>query len=158
ASAVYPPVSGHPPDNGAQEISLSAELTDAIRGFARRHDLTPNTIVQGALSLLLSRYTGKDDVVFGAARAGRKCGLEGADSIVGLLLNALPIRVRIPGGVRVLPWLESLRAVNVELRPHEHAPLVSIQGWSQAGPGASLFDTILVFANSEFDDLLHSLG
>ena len=53
------------------DIHLSPTTTAALRGLATAHDLTLNTLVQGAWALLLSRYSGESDVVFGATRACR---------------------------------------------------------------------------------------
>ncbi|MGN9822135.1 condensation domain-containing protein, partial [Streptomyces sp. SD11] len=66
-----------------------------LAGFARRHRLTLNTVVQGAWALVLSVYAGSDDVVFGVTSSGRGGQIDGMDSMVGLLLNTTPVRVRV---------------------------------------------------------------
>ena len=126
---------------------FSPELTAAVQTFAREHHLTLNTVLQGAWAILLSRYSGEDDVVFGATVAGRPADLPGAETMIGLFINTLPVRVRVPPDAPLLSWLNELQARQVELRQHEHTALTQIQGWSEVPRGAALFESILVFEN-----------
>jgi amino acid adenylation domain-containing protein len=144
--------------HAARELRLSAGDTSALRSFALRHGLSFNTMLQGAWALLLSRYAGVEDVVFGTTRAGRQAALEGADSIVGLLINTVPVRVRVEPDASLLPWLKGLRARNVRLREFEHTPLVRIQEWSEVPAGRPLFESLIVFENYQLNDLLRSDG
>ena len=153
--------SGTDVESGAyavQEIRLTASLTTAIRQLAASHEITPNTILQGAWAILLGRYTGKKDVVFGVTRACRKSAMGGADDVINLFINTLPLRVALPTALPVLPWLVGLRAQNIGVRPHEHTPLVSIQQWCQTDSKAQLFDSILVFENFLLDSVLREQG
>ena len=133
------------------DASLSIAETRALDALCRQHQLTPNTCVQGAWALLLSRYSGLDDVLFGVTVAGRPADLPGVEQIVGLFINSLPLRVQIDDAQAVIPWLQSLLARNVALRDHEHTPLVQIQRWSEVEPGRPLFDSLVVFENAPFD-------
>ncbi|WP_239166988.1 condensation domain-containing protein, partial [Actinoplanes italicus] len=119
----------------------------AIAGFARRHRLTLNTVVQGAFALLLGRYSGSGDVVFGVTSSGRGEELDGVESIVGSLITTSPARVRIAPDETVVPWLQRLQAEQVEARRYEHTPLTRVREWSQVPAGRPLFDAILVFGN-----------
>jgi hypothetical protein len=80
--------------------------------------------------LLLSHYSGQEDVVFGATRECRMSSVVGAASTVGLFINTIPFRARIPKRASVLSWLEQLRSDWMAMRPHEHTPLVDVQRWS----------------------------
>ena len=130
-----------------QEIRLPANETAELRALARQHQLTLNTLVQGAWSLLLSRYSGEKDVVFGATVSGRPPDLPGSEFMIGLFINTLPVRVRVPPGEPLLSWLKQLQAHQVELRGYEYSPLVQIQGWSDVPRDQPLFKSILVFEN-----------
>src|SRR5689334_3624407 len=85
------------------ERYLSDSLTMAITEFANTAGVTLNTLVQGSWALLLSRYSGEQDIVFGATRAGRRSSIAGADSMVGLFINTLPVRVHISSDELLLP-------------------------------------------------------
>jgi amino acid adenylation domain-containing protein len=136
---------------GEQEISLASDTTAALQTLARSQGLTLNTLVQGAWALLLSRYSGERDVVFGVTVSGRPAELAGVESMVGLFINTLPLRVEIEGGQELLPWLKSLQEQQTELRQYEYSPLVQVQGWSDAPRGLPLFNSLLVFENYPVD-------
>ncbi|QRN99308.1 amino acid adenylation domain-containing protein [Archangium violaceum] len=134
-----------------RELELSAPVTAALEGLARRNQLTLNTLVQGAWALLLSRYSGESDVVFGATVSGRPAELPGVEAMVGLFINTLPVRVRMEPGEELVPWLRRLREQGVTLGQYEHCPLVRVQGWSDVPRGMPLFESLLVFENHPMD-------
>ncbi len=82
--------------HGERHTLLSAESTVALESFARANRITLNTLVQAAWALLLSRYSGETDVVFGVIVSGRPEALPGVESMLGLFINALPLRVSLP--------------------------------------------------------------
>jgi amino acid adenylation domain-containing protein len=127
---------------------VSAAATAEVEGMARRHRLTLSSLLRGAWSLLLHRYSGGErDVVFGATVSGRPDDLPGVESMVGLFINTLPVRVRLGPAVPVLPWLGELQEQQLRIRRYEHSPLAEVQGWSEVRGRAPLFESILVFEN-----------
>jgi amino acid adenylation domain-containing protein len=96
---------------------------------------------------VLGTYGGSRDVVFGATVAGRPPTLPGADEVVGMFINSLPVRVEIDAGETVATWLRRLQERQVVLREYEYASLVDIQGWSAVPRDRRLFESILVFEN-----------
>ncbi|MCS4251613.1 non-ribosomal peptide synthase/polyketide synthase [Pseudomonas sp. BIGb0164] len=127
-------------------VSLGDGLTQALGEFARQHKVTLNTVLQGAWSLLLQRYTGQDCVAFGATVAGRSAPLPGIEEQLGLFINTLPIISAASPALPAATWLGELQALNLSLRDHEHVPLYNIQAWA-GQQGGVLFDTLLVFEN-----------
>lgn len=141
-----------------REIQISEPLTSALKSFAEQSGVTLNNLLQGSWALLLSRYSGQEDVVFGTTRACRKATVEGADSIVGLFINVVPFRVRVHPHISVIEWLKELRLQHVSLRPHEHTSLLKIQQRSDVPPATPLFETLLTFENYHIDRKFHALG
>ena len=135
---------------GENEIQLSEETTSQLQSLARKHGLTLNTIVAGAWALLLNRYSQEETVVFGATVAGRPSSLPGVETMIGLFINTLPVRVRIDEE-ELLTWLTGLQAEQVVLRDYEYSPLVEVQSWSEVGRGRPLFESLLVFENYPLD-------
>ncbi len=133
---------------------LSATDTAALRRLAKRERLTPNSFVQAAWALLLSRYSGRDEVLFGVTVAGRPAVLPGSESMLGLFVNSLPLRVRFKPEQRLIGWLRELLVASVEVREYEYAPLVEIQSWSEVPRGEPLFNHLLVFENIPVDPSL----
>ncbi|HEY9404500.1 MAG TPA: amino acid adenylation domain-containing protein [Pyrinomonadaceae bacterium] len=134
-----------------EAVRLSEASTNAVQAFATRHQLTLNTLIQGAWSLLLSRYSGEQDVVFGAVVSGRPASLNGVETIVGLFINTLPVRVRLSPSDTLLPWLKNLQFQQAEMREFEHSPLVQVQGWSEVARSLPLFESLLVVDNYPAD-------
>ncbi len=129
------------------ETRLSKDATAALEAITRQHRVTMGTIIHGAWALLLSRYCGTDDVVYGATQSGRPATLPGVESMVGLFINTLPSRVRVDADAELIPWLQRLQVDQVESRAFDYASLADVQRWSQLPPGEALFDTLIVFEN-----------
>jgi amino acid adenylation domain-containing protein len=139
-----------------QTIHLSNSVTAALQALVRTHHLTMNTLVQGAWALLLSRYSGFENVVFGVTVSGRPPSLTGVETMVGLFINTLPIRVFISPESQVLPWLQQLQATQVECETYSYTSLVDIQAWSEVPTGVPLFESLLVFENYPIDQSLEA--
>lgn len=137
-----------------QRIHLSETTTSTLQLWARQHQLTLNTLVQGAWALLLSRYSGEEDVVYGVTASGRPTQLAAVESIVGMFINTLPVRVQLDAEEFLLNWLRQLQVQLVEVRQYEYSPLVEVQGWSEMPRGLPLFESILVFENYPVDRVL----
>ncbi|WP_301128295.1 non-ribosomal peptide synthetase, partial [Streptomyces cacaoi] len=135
----------------ARRISRTAGdgLSRRVDTFARTHHLTVNAVVQGAWALLLSRYCGTRDVVFGSTVSGRPGDLPGAEDILGLFINTLPVRVGIDPHKPVAQWLRDLQHQQAEARRHEHLALSDIP--TDLPSGTALFDSLLIFENYPVD-------
>ncbi|MBE7384649.1 MAG: amino acid adenylation domain-containing protein [Leptolyngbya sp. SIO1E4] len=130
-----------------ESLELSIETSEALQAFARQHHLTLNTLFQAAWAVLLSRYSGLEDVLYGDVVSGRPVDLKGVEAIVGLFLNTLPMRVEVSPDQPLVAWLKQLQAQQVEMRQYEYSPLVEIQKWSEIPPSSPLFESIVVFEN-----------
>ncbi len=133
---------------------LSERFTLSLTAMARRRGLTLNTLVQGAWAVLLQRYCAADDVVFGVTTSGRPADLPGVESMVGVFINTVPVRVRCEASMQLWGWLKDLQQQQSQLREFEYAPLAEVQRWAGAQRGNALFDNLLVFENYPFDEAL----
>jgi amino acid adenylation domain-containing protein len=138
-------------DFDQRSISLPQDMTLELVALARQYQLTLNTLVQGAWAVLLNRYSGEQEVVFGITVSGRPAELAGVESMVGLFINTLPLRVSVDAQDSLLPWLRMLQEQQIELRQYEYSPLVQVQGWSEVPRGQALFESLLVFENYPVD-------
>ncbi|MCX4809470.1 non-ribosomal peptide synthase/polyketide synthase [Streptomyces sp. NBC_01239] len=123
-------------------VELDPDRTAELEAFARRQGVTVNTLVQAAWGVLLGRLTGRDDVVFGATVAGRSPELPGAEAMIGLFINTVPVRVRVRPRESTAALLARLQDEQSRLIAHQHLGLADIQ--RAAGLG-ELFDTLVVF-------------
>ncbi len=132
---------------GRHALPLSTEFTATLNAAARSRRLTVNTIIQGAWALLLHFYSGENEIIFGSTLSGRPPYFEDAQTMVGLFINTLPIRVGIELDRPFSDWLAALLEKQVRIRDFETSSLVDIQEWSEFQPGVPLFDSIVVFEN-----------
>ncbi len=130
------------------EYHLPAELTAKLRDAARDRGLTLNTLIQGLWAVLLGRLTGRDDVVFGITVSGRPPELAGVEQMIGLFINALPLRVRLKPFAKLEDLWKSIQESQGALLDHQHIGLSEIQ---RAAGLEELFDTLLVFENYPMD-------
>ncbi|NOK74547.1 MAG: hypothetical protein GFH24_608302n1, partial [Chloroflexi bacterium AL-N5] len=127
--------------------TLSKDETIILRDWTRSNHVTLNALVQGAWSLLLHRYTGDADVVFGNVVSGRNAQVSGIESMVGLLINTLPVRTQMQPGISALEWIQMLQIQQIEALQYEFSPLIKVQAWSDIPSGSNLFESVLVFGN-----------
>ena len=106
--------------------------------------------------MLLGLYAGTDDVVFGATRACRHSSVKGAESMVGLFINTLPVRVACKVHSPSRTGCATCAADGSRMREHEQTPLATVQGWSEVARGEPLFESIVVFEKLPLIERLRS--
>ncbi|HEX7239719.1 MAG TPA: amino acid adenylation domain-containing protein, partial [Longimicrobiaceae bacterium] len=147
-----------PPEDGPAPGRFRMELpkaeTAALEAAARRHRLTVNTLFQGTWALLLSRYAGEEDVLFGAVVSGRPGELPGVEETVGLFINTVPVRARVEPRERLPEWLAALQRQLAAAREHAYTPLVQIRSWTGVPASQPLFESVLVFQNHPVEDVV----
>ncbi len=119
-----------------------ADLRFRLKSLCADLAITLNTLLQGALGVLMARQTGRSDVVFGTTTSGRPSDLPGATSMVGLFINTLPVRVKIERSKTIAEWLTGIQSCQASTTAHDYVALRQIQG-----SGKALFDTLLVVEN-----------
>ncbi|SFV33371.1 natural product biosynthesis luciferase-like monooxygenase domain-containing protein [Hyphomicrobium facile] len=133
------------------EFALSPAHTAKLHALCDKAGLRTSTVVEAAWALVLSAFSGRDDVAFGATRTCRRSSIKDADRIVGLFINTLPVRVKLDGDLSALEFCQQLRRNQVETRAFEHSPLPDVLRHSELPRSQTLFDTIVVF-NAETND------
>ncbi|WP_347338372.1 non-ribosomal peptide synthetase/type I polyketide synthase [Tumebacillus amylolyticus] len=131
------------------ELALGVERSARMREFARSQGVTLATLFYAAWGQLLQRYNNSEDVVFGTTVSGRSGGLPGADDVVGLFINTLPLRVKHRKGQTAADLLQEMQRALNERAEFESTPLVDVK---------AAFDTILVVENYPLNTELLSGG
>lgn len=134
-------------DYARHSLELPLQLAKELQLFGRRSRLTLNTLIQGAWSLLLRLYSGEEDVLFGCVTSGRSINLSGIESMVGIFINTLPLRVQLSSNSSVVSWLEGIQTRFHEMLMYEYSSLTTIHGWSGVSRRQPLFESILVVEN-----------
>jgi acyl carrier protein len=141
--APFDPAARH----SVREARLPAGPTAVLQDFARRSRLTFNTLVQGVWALLLSRYSGELDVIFGTTVSGRPEELEGVESMIGMFITTLPFRVQVDPAAHAWTWLQGLQNRFLDLRAYEYCSAGQVHQWSEVSALTPLYESLLVFEN-----------
>jgi len=126
-------------------VQLNEEKTAALNQLAARHHVTLNTVTQTVWGILLRKYTGEDNVVFGSVVSGRPSELDNVDSMVGLFINTIPVRLILEEKMKFHHLLQKVQEEAVACEPHHYQPLAEIQSRSRLKQ--DLIDHIFAFEN-----------
>ncbi|WP_431262152.1 amino acid adenylation domain-containing protein [Roseateles chitinivorans] len=123
-------------------LGLDDGLASRIDGVSRQLGVTPAVLFHVGWALLLSRCTGRDDVVFGTVLLGRMQGASDAQRVLGMFINTLPVRIAT-GTVSVEEAVRACYAQLTALLVHEQASLGLAQRCSGVKAPMPLFTTLL---------------
>lgn len=147
-SDIFQPYQPDVADNAAEaHVTLSTSITTDLQNIAQRYQVTLNTLVQSMWALILSRYSGTSDVLFGVTVAGRPTEIRDIDRMLGLFINTLPFRVQLSPSMPLHEWFQTIQANQLALQHYEYTPLTSAHKWSEIAPDVPLFECLLVFEN-----------
>ena len=133
---------------GVAAFRMPEQTTRALGELARAHHTTVNIVLQGAWAQLLMWLTGQHDVAFGTAVSGRPTEVVGAESMVGLLINTVPVRARITAATTTAHLLDQLQSAHNHTLEHQHLALPEIH---RVTGHDQLFDTLFVYENYPVD-------
>jgi amino acid adenylation domain-containing protein len=133
---------------GVASFGVPEQTTRALSELARSHHTTVNIVLQGAFAQLLCALTGRHDVAFGTAVSGRPAEVAGAESMVGLLINTVPVRASITAATTVTDLLGQLQSAHNHTLEHQHLALSEIH---RITGQEQLFDTLFVYENYPID-------
>ncbi|MDX2776744.1 amino acid adenylation domain-containing protein [Streptomyces caniscabiei] len=134
-------------------VRLTASDTARLRETAGRLGVTLGGMVHAAWALTVATETEVDDVVFGSVGSGRPAELEDVDRMVGMFINTVPLRTRLPSARPIGAWARDVQQTLNQVHDHIHTPLARIAVWSGQTSSSALFDTSVIVANFPFADL-----
>ncbi|KAF4552922.1 AMP-binding enzyme-like protein 9 [Elsinoe fawcettii] len=142
-------------------VSRESTVTKADRSFdmmidlpnARLDHITQATVLQAAWTLVVSRHTSCQDVVFGSTRTGRDVDLPHIQAVMGPTFATVPVRAILQDNVTVAAFLSQFQAQAMESVPFQHLGLQQIKSLSEDAAAACSFSTLLVIQAQEQDGL-----
>ena len=139
-------------------VTIAGETEHALRALCQQSELTLNTIVAAAWGLWLARVQEEERAIFGIMRAARKSTIPGAESVIGLFTNTVPLAVAIPNQMRAKDWLGTVRRELVALRELEHSSLGEIVEWTGLELGSDGPPSVINFQRMSLPDQLRAGG
>ncbi|QWU16643.1 non-ribosomal peptide synthase domain TIGR01720/amino acid adenylation domain-containing protein [Paenibacillus sophorae] len=134
-----------------QAFSINIEITSRILEFTKKEQFTLNTLLQAAWGLLLGRYTGREDVLYGFTVSGRPHTLDDVEKMVGIFINSLPLRLNLASGNSLAGLLGKIQETTLDIKDYEYSLLPEIQEMSEIPYGQSLFHSLLIYQNYPVD-------
>ena len=144
-SVIPPNASAHVsriPEMKETTFSLTEDESLHVRQFTKNHGLTLNNLLLGSLGIVFSRYTDNPEVTLGTTVSGRPPTLPDAMSMIGLLINTIPVRMAVSQNQSILSWLKNIQQDQSSTAPFQHVSLRDIQTWTHQGN--PLFDCLFV--------------
>ncbi|PUA27190.1 MAG: non-ribosomal peptide synthetase [Cellvibrio sp. 79] len=131
--------------------NLDAQLTNKLQTIVRTAGVTLSSLVQSAWALLLSKYTGEKEVLFGYAVSGRPADLDGVEGMVGLFINSLPMRLTLDPSQKLFECLKRVQQHQAEAEEFAYVALTDIQKWLGLRTDQALFESLVVLENYPLD-------
>ncbi|MGG4187178.1 amino acid adenylation domain-containing protein, partial [Paenibacillus peoriae] len=138
------------------DFDLGAELTAGIQRVAKRYQVTINTLMQTVWGILLQKYNGTDDVVFGSVVSGRPAEIPNVEHIIGLFINTIPVRINTQEGSLFSDVMQQNQQQSIASHAYDTYPLYEIQGLSELKQ--DLINHILIFENYPVEEQIEQLG
>ncbi|MBF0450080.1 MAG: amino acid adenylation domain-containing protein [Candidatus Magnetomorum sp.] len=127
------------------EFELDETMTQALQNVASKNQITINTVIQVIWGILLTKYNALEDIVFGATVSGRPADIKDIERMVGILINAIPVRIKIAPEQPFSELLKRVHLIETESRNYHYYSLADIL--TETCLKQNLFDHILVFEN-----------
>lgn len=136
-----------------QYVEFEVSAPHMVKELIRQSGVTMSVLFQLSWAMLLARYTGQRDVLFGVMSTGRHPEFEGIEEIVGPAINTLPMRIRLLEDENVLQILKQIQAKQLRLTKYDYTPLKKVQEWSRLADNQILFESYMIVQNlgSYFD-------
>jgi amino acid adenylation domain-containing protein/non-ribosomal peptide synthase protein (TIGR01720 family) len=142
--------------NETVSVVLNRKKTTILNKLSARYHVTLNTMAQTVWGILLGKYNRKNDVVFGAVVSGRPFELEGVESMVGLFINTIPVRIRFEEKMKFHELLQNVQEEAIASEPHHYHPLAEIQSGSTLKQ--NLIDHLFIFENYPIAEQIEGYG
>ncbi|WP_246773040.1 condensation domain-containing protein, partial [Paenibacillus polymyxa] len=137
------------------DVELSKELTGQIERVARQQQVTLNTFMQTVWGLVLQVYNNSEDVVFGSVVSGRPAEIPGIESMIGLFINTIPVRIQGKAEETVADILRKTQDQALASGAYETFPLFEIQSLSEHK--RDLINHIMVFENYPMEEQIEQV-
>lgn len=129
-------------DTHQHSIIINPKLTSQLKRISELCQVTLSTIIQALWGIVLCRYKGENDAVFGLVVSGRPSSLDGVEKMVGLFINTIPVRISFDD-IPFSSLLIQVQQRNLAIEDHSYVSVADIQSDNKVD--GKLFDHALVF-------------
>lgn len=138
--------------SGKYSYDIGENLTKRIRNFVNEQGITMASFFYAMWGILLQKYNRSKDIVFGITLSGRNPKLLGIESMVGLFINTIPLRITFNENDSVLDFIRNIREDCNKIMEYDYMPVVDIKAASEMKNKENLFDSIMVVESYPLDE------
>ncbi|MGN7354933.1 amino acid adenylation domain-containing protein [Paenibacillus amylolyticus] len=135
---------------------LGKDLSERMDRVAKQRLVTVNTLLQAIWGVMLQKYNGTNDAVFGSVVAGRPAEIPGIESMIGLFINTVPVRVTSEADTVFADLMAKLQERALESGRYDYYPLYEIQ--ARSVQKQNLINHIIAFENYPVDEQMEQAG
>nr|CUX79061.1 Octapeptin synthase subunit B [Niallia circulans] len=135
---------------------LDKSLSERMSQVAKQQQVTVNTLIQAAWGIVLQKYNGTGDAVFGSVVSGRSAEIPGIEEMIGLFINTIPVRVSSEAETSFADVMKSLQESALKSGSYDYYPLYEIQ--AQSAQKQNLIHHIMAFENYPLSEQLEQAG
>ncbi|MEC2277858.1 non-ribosomal peptide synthase/polyketide synthase [Bacillus velezensis] len=132
------------------------EQTKQLQQIANQHQVTLNTLIQTLWGILLQKYSGSADVVFGSVVSGRPAEIPDVEQMIGLFINTIPVRIRCDEDSTFADTMQMVQQNALASQSYDTYPLYEIQ--AQTEQKQNLIDHIMIFENYPIGQQVEEAG
>jgi amino acid adenylation domain-containing protein len=103
---------------------IPAPVVDRLDALAARHQVSRFAVFLTAFALQVWQRTGEQDIVVGSALLNRR--QPGTDRLLGMFVNALPLRIQVDPAARLSDLLRATMTVVLGAQDHQELPLLDL--------------------------------
>lgn len=134
-------------------FSLNTNMYQKVMNFAKDKNLTPYMVLLAAYFILLSKYSGQEDIIVGTPAVGRN--KEELSSIIGMFVNSLPFRRTVDQTSTFVDFISQLKDYCLSCLEHQDYPfneLITDLALKRDISRNPLFDTMFIYQNDGYPD------
>lgn len=135
-------------------FKFSEAFIEKLNSFTQKHKITLATLLYSAWGILLQKYSNSNDAVFGTTVSGRNIDIHGIESMVGLFINTVPLRVTTNKKDNALELIYKIDKNLQKRRDYETISLVDLKSYCRIDNRENLFNTAVVIENYPLDNIL----
>ncbi|OLQ51131.1 non-ribosomal peptide synthetase, partial [Bacillus licheniformis] len=140
--------------NKEYSFTWDEKLVARIQQAANRHQVTGPNLFQAVWGIVLSKYNFTDDVVFGTVVSGRPSEINGIETMAGLFINTIPVRVKVDRDAAFADIFSAVQQHAVEAERYDYVPLYEIQ--KRSALDGNLLNHLVAFENYPLDQELEN--
>ena len=129
------------------ECALGKNISDQITEFAKENGVSVASLLYSAWGILIQKLNNTHDILFGITTSGRNQPIKGIESMIGLFINTIPLRIQTDEQETIFQLLKKVNQTLKDSQEFESTSLVDINEYAGLSHQSQLFNSLVVVEN-----------